>query len=88
MEENHQMLQENIPELKDMSFQTENIQQEPSTMDVNRPIQRQNIEIRTLGTKEILLIFKKRGKSKRMGHIQGSGIKMGLDFSVIPDIRR
>lgn len=26
MEENHAMLQENIPELKDMSFQTENVQ--------------------------------------------------------------
>lgn len=51
MEENHAILQENIPELKDMSFQTENVQQAPSTMGTNRPTQRQNTEIRTEGEK-------------------------------------
>ena len=49
MEENHEILQENIPELKDMNFQTENVQQAPSMMGTNRPTQRQNTEVRTEG---------------------------------------
>lgn len=60
--EYNKVTQENIPALKDMSFQIESSHQDASTMDENRPIPRHSAVFRTLGVKGGPNSFQREGE--------------------------